>query len=367
MSNVLYIGPYREFSGMGNAARQYIKALLMAGHNIGIRPIYNIFKPYPEKDIDYEILELEQNIAKPYDIIVQHCYPHQLCYDNRFQKNIGIIHLESSGYYSNISDNINIMDEIIVGSNFLKSSLSNHCAENRVRVVPEPIDYNKILEYKQNNKKHKTNNYTFYAIADLVDRKNIYDIVKAFAILYKDSDNVDLVLKLKTLEDDPSSIDKIIEYEFNKIYSTIRNNYIKKPKIVFGHTDYNAILYVHHNNDCFINISSGESFGYSTLEAMCFNNQIIVNENIGSTEIIGDECGLINTTTRQRCFDSDRLFGQYNSFHQHWQKPNLESLVANMSRAHNESSKDKENRITKQNSQLQKYSIDNISNMLHNL
>lgn len=366
MSNILYIGPYREFTGMGNAARQYIKALLVAGHNVSIRPIYNTFKAYPEKDIDYEILELESNIAKPYDILIQHCYPHQLYYDNRFQKNIGIIHLESSNYYSNISNYINMMDEVIVGSNFVHKVLSSINFSKPIRVVPEPIDLEFIKKYRENNTRSIKDSYSFYAIGDLSERKNLYEIVKAFVVAYDSDDNVDLVLKIIS-SNERVATDQEIEYELNKIYSRIKKNYEKRPRIVFGDIDYHSILYLHNNNDCFINVSSGESFGYSTLEAMAFNNQIIVNDQIGSSEIIDEDCGLFNNVYKRSCEDSSRLYHIYNSYHQSWYKPEIDRLIVNMNTARNESKESREKRIEKQNDRLNNFSIESISKILINI
>ena len=85
MDNILYIGRYRDFSGVGNASRAYLKSLIRTGHNVSARPIYNIYKDYPENEIDDEILELETNFSKKYHKIIQHCYPHQLTYNKNFE------------------------------------------------------------------------------------------------------------------------------------------------------------------------------------------------------------------------------------------------------------------------------------------
>lgn len=364
MSNILYIGPYREFSGMGNSSRQYIKALLLAGHNIGIRPIYNILKEYPEKDIDSEILKLEKNVAKPYDILIQHCCPHQLCYDNRFQKNIAIINLESDNYFSNIDTHLGLVDHIIVGSDTVNKCLSKH-TKTPISIIPEPIDLELINEYKnKNQKKKKLDTYTFYTIADMSDRKNILDIVKAFSLAYDDNDDVDLVLKLRNTEQDRTDSDQTIEYEFNKIYRILKKNYFKKPKIIFGDVDYQSIMYLHHNNDCFINVSSGESFGYSTLEAMAFNNNLIVNSNIGSTDLVDGYCGLINNTIKVPCEENNRQFFLYNSYHQTWVKPDIQHLILNMTIARNESVEKKEQRIKNQQDKLQKFNTQHTAELL---
>ena len=53
---ILYIAPYREMTGYGNSARNYIEALNKQGHDVCIAPIYISATNYPEEYIDKEIL-----------------------------------------------------------------------------------------------------------------------------------------------------------------------------------------------------------------------------------------------------------------------------------------------------------------------
>lgn len=366
MNNILYIGPYREFSGMGNAARQYIKALIRTGNNISLRPIYNVFKPYPEQSIDNEILELESNSSKSYHSVIQHCYPHQLTLDKRFEKNIGIIHLESFNYGEGLSDYFKLMDHIIVGSNFVyKTLIYSGVDPNKIKIIPEPIDLNIIDYYKQeNNKTRQDTNYSFYTIVDLIDRKNLEKIILAYGLAYDQDDNVDLVIKIKNFSNTDLHLDQTIEYILAKTYATLKKNYAKKPKIILGNIKYDGILYVHNNNDCFINISSGESFGYSTLEAMAFNNNIIVNDKIGSSEILAERCGLINKVKEINCIDSNRLYYQYNTIDNLWYEPDINNLITNMYKAYNETESERIIRVSNQNSRLQYFTTDNIAKEL---
>lgn len=367
MDNILYIGPYREFSGMGNAARQYIKALIRTGNNISIRPIYNLFKPYPEQDIDNEILELESNFSKTYDSVIQHCYPHQLTLDKRFNRNIGIIHLESFGYRSGIGDYLSLMDNIIVGSNSVYKALAYTGFDpQKISIIPEPIDLDIIRTYKSNNQR-SNDTFSFYTIADFIDRKNLDKIIMAYGLAYDKDDSIDLVIKLKNFSNTDLHLDQAIDYMLSKLYMTLKKSNIRKPKIVLGNIKYDSILYLHNNHDCFINISSGESFGYATLEAMSFNNNLIVNNKIGSSEILADSCGLINEVKETNCIDSDRLYYQYNTIDNTWMSPEIDSLINNMYKASNETNAEKQQRIEAQNIQLQKFSIDSIAKQFLNI
>lgn len=363
MDNILYIGPYREFSGMGNAARQYIKALIRAGYNVSVRPIYNLFKPYPIEDIDNEIVELESNFSKSYHAVVQHCFPHQFTLDKRFDHNIGVVHLESQGYGYGIADYIDLMDSIIVPSNYVYKTLAYAGIDaKKIHVIPEPIDLDYISQYKQDKTNKKV--FSFYTICDFIDRKNLDKIITAYSLAFDKEDPVELIIKLKNFSSTDIHIGETIDYTLSKIYETLKRNHINKPKIVCGNTKYDGIMYLHNHNDCFINASSGESFGYATLEAMAFNNNLIVNDKIGSCEIVAENCGYITNVTQTTCLDRDRLYHQYNTIDNTWFTPELSSLISNMYRATGETDSDKQHRILAQNQWLQNFSIDNISQQL---
>jgi glycosyltransferase involved in cell wall biosynthesis len=363
MKNILYIGPYREFSGMGNAARVYIESLLLAGHNVCIKPIYNIFKEFPENEIHQDILDLENNEIKNYDIVYQHTYPHQYCYDYRFSQNIGILHLEAYHYHPNLAQYVNMMDSLIVGSEKVAESL--HMVGDikpNIRIIPEPINLDFINTYKDVNKPIDKDSFTFYTIADFIPRKNFNKLLLAFILAFNPDDKVDLVIKTKNYSDDGTNISELLEYEFNKIYQStklIKN--IKKIKIIVGDTSYSNILFLHNNNDCFVNISMGESFGYSTLEAMAFNNNIIVNKNIGSADILDAGCGAYVDSTLVNCFDYSSPYFWNNSVRQQWYDISIDSLINQMILATQETNEEKKHRIKKQKQRLKNFDMSTIS------
>lgn len=363
MDNILYIGPYREFSGEGNASRNYLKALIQTGHNISARPIYNLFKPYPKEDIDPDILDLETNFSKKYHTIIQHANPHQFIYSAKFDKNIAITHLDSYNYQCNIADYFNIVDTLVVGSLWLKKNIEKiHNIKTKVVNIPEPIDIEKINEYRNTNTKiKKDHNFKFYVIADYVCRKNIDTILLAFLLLSQQFSGIDLVLKIKNKSNDTGILESTIQYNFEKLYVSLRTNEIKKPKILFGGTKYNSILFLHNNNDCLINASYGESFGYSCLEAMAFNNNIIVTSDTGAEELVSNNCGLSIESNSIPCIDDDRQYTIYNTIDQRWSQPSLKNLINQMLLAVNESESSRTLRIANQTAKIKDYTIEAVN------
>jgi len=290
---ILYIGPYREFSGAGNSARNYIQALYRAGYNVCISPIYLTGDVYPENEISSEILPLETNYLKKYDIVIQHCHPFDYIQDSRFDLNIGIFQFNSQDLPKILRSRLNLVDKVISNSNLntniLRSILKN-IDHSKICCVPELINEELVNEqYTKYDWLKKSDPYVFYTIGDFIPRKNILTLVSAFLKTFTKEDNVQLIIKTKPhhLHNNYEILYKELDYEISKIYDANKTTKENSPeiKIMMGKFQYNKLLNLHFNGSCYVDISMGENFGYSVLEAALFNKDIIVNNNISSSEI----------------------------------------------------------------------------------
>ena len=137
--------------------------------------------------------------------------------------------------------------------------------------------------------KTKEKPYVFYTIGDLSVRKNIFKIISAFIKQFRNTDNVELIVKINCREDKAKAdIEKKIRDKISKIYSElkIQVSRAKSPKIMIGDVDSKALRAIHLNSSCYIDASMGSNFGYSVLQASLFDRDIIVNKNISSAEIV---------------------------------------------------------------------------------
>lgn len=334
--NILYIGPYREFSGAGNSSRRYIEALHQNGHDVCIAPIFYSGEIYPEQDISSEILPLEHNYLKSYDIVIQHCHPFDYCYSNKFEKNIGIFQFNAATLSPSITSRLKILDEIVVNSNFNKSIINSfrHNNQLNIKVFPELIDENlknkNYVDYQWLPEKNKP--LIFYTIGDMTNRKNIEKIILAFLYTFNKSDNVELLIKTKShfSHDKENIIHKEMEYALNKCYRILRKNKkdLKNPKIMIGQFDYSSILSMHKNCNCYIDASKAENFGYPVLEAALFNNYIICNEN-SSTKEISDKSYLVSSI-EEDVVDPDTPNFIYNRLGDQWYNVSFIDLCSKM-------------------------------------
>lgn len=362
--NILYIGPYREFSGEGNSARQYIEALYKQGHDICISPIFYTGEVYPENDISSEILPLESNYLKHYDIVIQHCHPFDYCYDHKFTKNIGILQFNGCAIAPALCSRLDMMDQIIVNSSQNLRVVNHHAnglLSSKIKVVPELIDI-ELPKYEYSQYEWiKKDACVFYTIGDMINRKNIEKIILAFLYSFNKEDNVELVIKTKPhfSHQDPNLVYKEMEYVLNKAYRILKKNKdeIKKPKVMVGKFSRTALLSLHHNGHCYIDASKAENFGYSVLEASVFGNQIIVNKNSSTSEISRDV--YYTESVKTNVLDADTPNFAYNRLTDHWYDIDIISLSQNMKKVFMDHVCNK-----KTQHQISKYHHENINSIL---
>lgn len=339
--NILYIGPYREFSGAGNAARNYIQALFEIGHDICISPIYYTSDIYPDNEISSDILALENNYLSRYDVIIQHCHPFDYVYDSRFEKNIGIYQFNSADIHPSLITRLNLMDKIVVNSAFNYKALYKICRTeiaDKINIWPELIDRKlsnrSYVEYSWI--KQKPRPVVFYTVGDLIERKNIHTIIKAFLYTFKDYDNVELIIKTKShhSHNELDLINKELEYNIDKIYRCLKINKksARQPKIMVGAFDYEYLLALHQNSNVYIDCAMSENFGYSVLEAALFGNYLIVNEN-SSTAEISNNC-LLTHSMPITINDSYTTNFIENTPERYWYEVSFESICENMLKAY---------------------------------
>lgn len=337
--NILYIGPYREFGGAGNSARNYIQALFESGHDVCIAPIFYTGDTYPENEISSDILPLENNTLRNYDIVIQHCNPFDYVYSNKFDINIGIYQFNSGVINNSILSRLNLMDRIVVNSTFNFNVINKSAKQelvDKILVCPELIDTRlKNKEYPEYPWINH-NSVVFYTIADLIERKNIQKIITAFLYTFGTEDKAELIIKTKPhySHRENDLVNKEIQYMIDKIYKTLRldKNHCKQPKIMVGAFEHRAVLGVHKNANIYIDASMAENFGYSVLEAALFDNYLIVNEN-SSTSEISSSC-LLTESRPINITDSYTNTFMENTIDQYWYDVDFHHLCSNMQTAY---------------------------------
>lgn len=350
MKNILYIGPYKENTGLGRSARRHVDAL---GYNLDInltiRPIY--FTPHldygNESGKDYE--EFEGNSSKSYDMVIQHGYANCFEYREELGENIGIPDIDTYNIgHTTWAERCNMMDRIIVPSVWSRQSLLDANCETKIDIIPEPFDLNKFHNNYDPVFKNDNDDFVFYYIGKHQDKNNIKAILAAFFLEFKQHDDVKLVIKTEKLGFDNQEAQQIVTFDIQEVERALRVNkkHVVRPHVLIGYYEQEYIYRLHNECDCFINAAKCEAFGASAIESMLFDNLTITNKGIGSNTYINDKNGFEIESFLNNIYSKDFYMENTYTIYEQWKEPFLESLRIQMRKAYETTQKQKNEKLS---------------------
>lgn len=274
---------YVQDDGWGKAARDYLKAFTLTGHNIEVQPIVlskNVLKSLP----DWIPPTAQANNP---DVYFQQCLPQ---YFERFpsvRKHIGSCftetrHLEQTGWI----DRINEMDVIVVATEQEAANLLESGAKPPIFVIPMPMDFSSLdYDGELTGLASSINRrYAFYFIGELVDRKNIADLLLAYWREFSYEDDVVLVIKTSA---PPEALQQIQQW-LHGLKNTVRlydypHHYPEVFFLLDRFTD-EEMVRLHNTCDCFITLSYGESTCRPLIDAAYKGKPVICTGGIGAVD-----------------------------------------------------------------------------------
>lgn len=280
---VLYIGHYKESTGWGKAARDYILALDAAGVEVVPRAI-KLDAGMPE--IDPRILELEAQSTKGCTHCIQHVLPHHLDYNGNFEKNIALCVYESFGAdYSSWPAKINLMDELWVPSSFTADTFVTMGVNTPIRIIPHAFDlsiYDK--EYTKLDNPELDGNFIFYTIADMNKRKDLLTLIQAFHIEFTANEPVRLLIKTSRYGLSPQAAAKIVLDECETIKKAMKlqrrpEDYSQEIVVTDSLSD-EDIMRLHATGDCFVTTTHGEAWCIPLFDAIGMGKVCIYPNNM---------------------------------------------------------------------------------------
>jgi autotransporter strand-loop-strand O-heptosyltransferase len=141
-------------------------------------------------DVDLPIYNGIENFNNDYDIVLVDCF-HQYYNNNYSGKKIFYNVWEKIRYSDSFFEKLKSADQVWVPTHWQYDCLIKQgLPEEKIKIVPEGIDPNELFpEDLQNN-----NKFTFLVLGKWERRKSTKEIVKAFAELFGNNDNVQLLL-----------------------------------------------------------------------------------------------------------------------------------------------------------------------------
>lgn len=287
MKNILFIGPYRQADGWGEAARANIKALNTTEHNLTIAPIYMGNRMAPQ--IDPLFYELERKRYDNYDLVIQNVLPHLLDYNSKLGKNVGMFELETSFLqHTSWPNRINTMDEAWVTSDAERIALDESNVLIPVKTTSQSVDLEKFTGHEPLEELAAIDKFKFYFIGEFIQRKGIHELLVAYFTEFHRNEDVLLFVKTNAGKKDVTDFVEQVQaglglYAHKELYPEL--------KVVTEFVDDDTINRIHASCDCFVMPSYGESVCIPALEAMGFGNVPIVTDNTGMVNFVSNEVG----------------------------------------------------------------------------
>ena len=157
-----------------------------------------------------------------------------------------------------------------------KIAIENGIDLNQIEVVPEGVDNNLFHPYL----KPQHNKFRFLLIGKYEQRKSMNESIDAFARVFGNNPNVELIIKSDFFKD---PTEKKIELD-NKITSTGANNI----QLVWGYQTINQIADLYRSCNIFLFPTKAEGWGLPLIEAAACGLPLITTYYSGQTEFIKD-------------------------------------------------------------------------------
>jgi len=323
---VLYIGNYRDGTGWGNACANNILALDSAGVNVVPRAItFNGSQVTPTQ----RIAELEQQSESGADVCIQHTLPHLYSYNSKL-KNIGIFYTETTTFTETMWHKyINLLDEAWVPNNQMVTACIKSGVKVPVKLAPLSIpieDYKNIEDCADVGEFSSCFNFCF--VGELIKRKNVEGLLRAFHTEFHPSEPVNLFLKINR---SGQTSDQTLEY-FDNFSAAVKQNLkirkkYKKEVAIAGNLEPRHLRSLMSKCQCFVMPSFGEAWCIPALESMAMGMPVIYTECTG----MDDFCvGWKVRSSPVPCYmGTESLSSLYTSFSR-WMEPDLESLCSLM-------------------------------------
>lgn len=303
MPKILYISHFHEpGTGWQTAAINYVRAMTSVGLDVVCRSVKLGNNTTPPSDIQI----LLQKDKRDCDICIQHLLPHFIDYNGNY-KNIAIGIIDSKNIHNTYwSSKLNLMDEVWVP---YSDGLDEDAITVTKRLVPHAFN---LSEYQVNHTIELPLGFKFYYIGELIQRKNLSALIRAFHLTFHPNENVQLILKLNKSGTDSNGVIKLVRDKVNAIKHGMKLYPIERYKSEIVISDFLSredLLALHNSCDCFVNTSCGEAFCQPAFEAMCLGKTVISNNCGGPKDFLKDyEYGHLVKNRLEPCFGAIETF-----------------------------------------------------------
>lgn len=282
MPNIKYSGYINAQSGMGEACRNYIKALHTAGVSVTTQIINNI-EAKSDLGEAHKLATLLWGKDLDYKIKIIHSCPNEITQHLEPMK-YHIFHLfwETDRLPAWWVWALNLVDEVWTGSEWSKGVFIESGVTKPIYVFPQPVEPIPESAGKYTNKELKGKT-VFYSIFQWIERKDPKSLLKCFWEEFKDNDDVCLLIKTyrEKFTDEERSL---ILRELDSWKKELNQDKYPDVYVEFEELTRKDIQRFHNTGDCFVLPHRGEGWGIPIAEAMSANKPVIATNLGGISE-----------------------------------------------------------------------------------
>lgn len=261
---VLFIAPYRESTGWGEASRRIIIDMYNSGVDVVLRCI-KLGTKTPE--LNPVIEKLENKLLNNITHVIQCCLPHHMEWFPGVV-NIGAPFIDTNTLSHPIwLEKLKSMDYLWLFD--FNDTLSGLCG-NKIRFINVPA------KNMQKKPRHKQDSCKFYFVGEFNRRKNIAQLIECFHLAFRPEEPVELTLKLNKPNMDIVTLTKEVESLISTVKNNLRLRTNYKPEIVvLGDISDEQVDSIHYQNDVFITTSFGEAWCLPAQDAAVCGNYVL--------------------------------------------------------------------------------------------
>ena len=326
MNGIKYIGPTGDFSGYGDAARNYILSLHKKGVPITIKPRNFDLNPPPIADKEEkEILDSLVNKRIQYDTVIIHLTPDLYpMYAEQNKYNIGFMAWETDRLHPKWAASIEAVNEVWVPCQWNKEALERSGVTKPITVIPHGIDPNMFDGADSNSFSIDGLNkdtYKFYSIFQWNSRKNPEGLLRSYFNTFTPGEDVALVLKTYIGGRTGNDKEQIRNLILN-IKRDMNIGYYPKVILIGDLLSNTQMLGLHKYGDCYIGLPRGEGWGLPFFQAGLCGNPVISTNGGGQLEFLNGE----NSYLVDSMMTFVSMMVNFNPWYlgaQRWYEPNL--------------------------------------------
>lgn len=337
MSKVLYIGNFLDGTGWSRACCDYVLALDSAGVDVVPRVLKlspSVVNPSPR------ILELLKKDTDDYDVVIYHVLP-SLLERHGNKKHICIFASETNDLPFSWMRKLNWMDEIWAINKSQAEVIKRSGVETPVKIVNHTINldkYHRTIGKLPPLQDAITGCFSFYTIGEVVRRKNLTALLRAFHGEFMPWEPVTLVIKGHIPGVSPSETNQFLGNMSAEIKKGLRlfprvEQYKKEITIPEFLSD-EQILQLHSTCDCFVQASYGEAASYPLLDSMALGKPSIITNGGGYLDYATIDTSWLVDCHLEQTFGVENAPEELHTARESWWGINIRSLQSAMREAY---------------------------------